>query len=113
MFWKVRAMPRAAMPCAGTFSSDWPSNRVAFGRAVETRHAVEHRDLPAPFGPISAWIAPCATSIEKRLSARNPPKRTPTSRSENRGALMSALRPAMNPQMPRGMNITAKMRISP
>ena len=46
MFWKVRAMPRAAMPCGGSGSSERPSNRMSPSDwAVEARHAVEHRGL--------------------------------------------------------------------
>ncbi len=44
-------------------------------------------DLPAPFGPIRAWIEPASTSIVKRLSASRPPKRSVKSRIEKSDAI--------------------------
>src|SRR5713101_4686765 len=40
-------------------------------------------DLPAPFGPITAWISPLAASSETSRTATSPPKRlvSPAARS--------------------------------
>ena len=45
-FWNVRAMPSAAIPCAGTSSRSWPSkSHTSGGRLVDAADDVEHRRL--------------------------------------------------------------------
>ncbi len=48
--------------------------------------------LPAPFGPISATISPCATSSEAPSTAAIPPKRLPRSRTSSMRAVSRLLR---------------------
>ena len=49
-FWNVRAMPREAMPWAGTASRSWPSYVTARGRFVDAADDVEHGRLAGTVG---------------------------------------------------------------
>ena len=57
--WKVRASPRRARAAASRSSIGRPSKAMvpASGRISPTI-CLMSVDLPAPFGPISAWISP-------------------------------------------------------
>src|SRR5690349_14819079 len=46
--------------------------------------------LPAPLGPIRAWISPGRTSIETLSVARSPPKRLTRPVAASRGSAMAA-----------------------
>ncbi len=62
MFWNVRAMPRIVRFDGRVPSSGCPSNLmlpVSAGSTPVTR--LKNVVLPAPFGPIKAWICPVAT----------------------------------------------------
>src|SRR4051812_39921306 len=49
-------------------------------------------DLPAPLGPITAWISPTATSIETSDTATRPPKCLCRLVARNAGSDMRGLR---------------------
>src|SRR2546429_5592045 len=48
--------------------------------------------LPEPFGPITAWIVPCATESETPSSAVRPPKRLVTPVSSSSAFMMRHIR---------------------
>ena len=76
-FWNVRPIPILMTSCEGRFSTELPSNSIEPSAGSQNREMqLNTVDLPAPFGPIRAWIAPFATSIEKSFNAQRPPKRT-------------------------------------
>ncbi len=59
IFWKVRAMPTAMRSCGGSGSTGRPVEHDAAARGRQKRETqLNTVDLPAPFGPISAWIEP-------------------------------------------------------
>src|SRR6218665_2053126 len=47
-------------------------------------------DLPAPFGPIRAWIEPWATAMSSPPTAVSPPKRMVSPSTFRKGAALSA-----------------------
>src|SRR5829696_1806155 len=67
-------------------------------------------DLPAPFGPITAWISPTYTSSETSATARSPPKRfsNPSARSATSG--MAGL-PSGNSRLARAPRNPKRMRL--
>ena len=74
LIWNVRATPFLVIRCGGRPSIRAPSNRMApaSGRCrplIRLNTVV----LPAPFGPISAVMLPCATANEQPSTARMPP----------------------------------------
>src|SRR5690606_17335053 len=84
MFWKVRAMPRAAIWCGAWPTSDrpWKSTCPAAGRyiPVSTLNTVV---LPAPLGPIRLKISPWRTSKSTLSTARKPPNCTVSPRTSS------------------------------
>ena len=70
MFWNVRAMPLSVRRDGRASSTGWPSKVMRPASAASTPVTrLKNVVLPAPFGPISAWIWPCATSICNSFSA--------------------------------------------
>src|ERR1700761_334332 len=59
----------------------------AFGRRTPVM-ALKKVVLPAPFGPISAWMVLGSTAIDISESAWKSPKRTPTPSADNTGSGM-------------------------
>src|SRR3546814_15225548 len=84
-------MPSWLISCGGRPRSDRPSNSTepASGRnrPVSTFRSV---DLPAPFGPMIAWIVPSWTCRRTSFSAASPPNRFETPET-SRSAMGSAL----------------------
>ena len=80
-FWNVLAMPRAAMPWAGTASRSLPSYvDAARGRLVDPADDVEHRRLAGAVGADQPADVPCLDRERRgRRRATMPPKRTVTS----------------------------------
>ncbi len=74
--WKVRASPCPKIASGRIPAMARPSKAIvpASGlRLPATR--LKKVVLPAPFGPISPWIAPGATASDAPSTAFNPPKR--------------------------------------
>jgi hypothetical protein len=74
--WKVRAIPKRALRCAGSVVTSCPQNTIlpsSGGNTPATR--LVRVVLPAPLGPMRAWISPGRTSREHRHTATSPPKR--------------------------------------
>ena len=74
--WKVRAMPRRHTASAGRPWTGSPANVIeppfgAMAPAIMLNSVV----LPAPFGPMTAKIAPCGTAKLTRSTATRPRKR--------------------------------------
>ena len=89
--WKVRTTPRAAMRNGGTPVMSHPSRRMrpsVGGRQPVTR--LKSVVLPAPFGPITAEIEPCAIENETWLTACSPPNRLEIALTSS-SAVMDAL----------------------
>src|SRR5690348_12470298 len=63
-------------------------------------------DLPAPFGPIRAWIAPRSTFRLKSLTATSPPKRMVRPSTASMGSAM-----AVAPELRHGCREQAARRI--
>ena len=83
MFWNVRATPSPATSCGRSRVRSVPRKRTAPAAglyAPETTLNIV--DLPAPFGPMTAWIAAGATSNETPSSATTPANRTVTPSTE-------------------------------
>ena len=72
-FWKVRVMPSRALRLAGIPAMSVPAKRrlplLAAYRPLITLISVL---LPAPLGPISAWIVPARTVKLTSLTATTP-----------------------------------------
>ena len=57
--WKVRARPMRARSAASRWSIAWPSKAmVPASWAISPVICLISVDLPAPFGPMRAWISP-------------------------------------------------------
>ena len=70
-------MPAPTTSCGASASTELPANSMRPSAGSQKREMqLNTVDLPAPFGPISAWIEPSATSMEKSFSAHRPPNRT-------------------------------------
>src|SRR5690242_15187875 len=63
------ALPRLTLPLVGARSPDSTWVRV---------------DLPAPLGPMTAWMRPCHRSIDTSFTAASPPKSLVRLRAESR-----------------------------
>ena len=76
MFWNVRATPRAVMRSARQPVMSWPSNtrRPALGASTPVTR-LKSVVLPAPFGPITAWMAPGSTTSVDVGHGREPAER--------------------------------------
>ena len=75
LIWNVRVMPRLTRWCCGE-RGDPLARRERRRRPMGARAPVRRLMsvvLPAPFGPISAWRAPCGNASETSLFARNAP----------------------------------------
>src|SRR6266516_1678463 len=76
LIWNVRAMPSRARSYALRSVMSRPTSRMR--PAVGARTPLIRLTtvvLPAPFGPINAWRAPCTSSSETSRAAVMPPKR--------------------------------------
>src|SRR5918997_1409806 len=84
VIWKVRTMPRSAIRSGAQPVTSVPSKATvpAFGRMKPATMA-KVVVLPAPFGPISAVMAPAGTSKSTLLTAWRPPKRTDRPRTSS------------------------------
>src|SRR5690349_7890888 len=73
--WKVRPMPRRACASAGARVTSLPSNAMRPPEgAMSPAMQLKKVDLPAPFGPISPTISPCATCRSAPATALKLPK---------------------------------------
>jgi hypothetical protein len=87
MFWKVRAMPRSAIRCEGSaVSSASPYRTTPVVALYAPPSTLMQVDLPAPLGPISAWMVPGSTVKETSDSAVMPPNRTVSASTSSRWA---------------------------
>src|SRR5262245_51001114 len=94
MFWNVRAMPRSVRFDGRASSTTSPSNTIrplSAGSTPVTR--LKKVVLPAPFGPINAWMWPVATCVLSSWSAWKPPERvvSPSNASHARLAERSGM----------------------
>ena len=70
MFWNVRAMPRSVRREGRASATRSPSKVMRPVSAASTPVTrLKNVVLPAPFGPISAWMWPRATSMRRSFSA--------------------------------------------
>ena len=71
MFWNVRAMPFSVRRDGRVSSTGWPSNVIRPASAASTPVTrLKNVVLPAPFGPISAWMCAVRDLHAERRSAR-------------------------------------------
>src|SRR6516225_7902587 len=90
--WNDRAMPYRTRRYAGARVIGRPSSVIlpVSGRRTPVI-ALKNVVLPAPLGPIRAWIVWGSTAIDIPDSAWKSPKRTPTSSAERRASAMMLL----------------------
>src|SRR5687767_8720784 len=90
--WKVRAIPRRQISDGRSPDTRAPLNRISpedSGSTPVTR--LKTVLLPAPLGPMTPWIVPGVTVIERSVTACRPPKRLLTFRSSrSNGHLLTA-----------------------
>src|SRR5581483_10508609 len=92
-------MPRRAIRCGGrpVISSPARKTRPALGaRSPESR--LMSVVLPAPLGPITAWISPSSSSSESWSTAARPPKRFESASTRSSGSAIA--RPPRRRQEP-------------
>src|SRR6516165_7609429 len=76
IFWNVRAIPLIVRLDGRASSTGWPSNMTRPESANSTPvMRLKNVVLPAPLGPISAWMSPVITSMLTSLSTLKPPNR--------------------------------------
>ena len=74
MFWNVRPIPRAVIACGGMWTTSVPSNTIDPDVGLYTPVSwLKKVVLPAPFGPISATIAPRGMTKSMSSEAMSPP----------------------------------------
>src|SRR6267154_4452538 len=91
VIWKERASPSRTRACVGRRVTSRPANWIVpesgLRLPVSWPTSVV---LPAPLGPIRAWISPGRTSIETESVAKRPPKRLISRSVESSGSAMTA-----------------------
>src|SRR5579883_1045591 len=91
VIWKERARPSRTRACVGNRVMSRPSKWMVpeSGRTLPVSWPTSVV-LPAPLGPISAWISPASTSIETSSVATRPPKRFTRLEVESSGSVIGA-----------------------
>src|SRR5882757_4581183 len=91
VIWKERASPSRTRACVGRRVTSRPANWMVpesgLRLPVSWPTSVV---LPAPLGPIRAWISPGRTSIETESVAKRPPKRLIRRSVESSGSAMTS-----------------------
>src|SRR5579883_2725407 len=76
VIWNERASPSRTRALVGRRVMSRPRKRIVPASGAKPPVSwLTSVVLPAPLGPISAWISPCCTSIETLSVASRPPKR--------------------------------------
>src|SRR5574338_570647 len=92
-------MPRWARWCTGSPAMSWPRNRMRpESGASSPNNWPINVVLPAPLGPITAWISPGSTSRLRSSVAASAPNDLRRRSTDSRGSAMDA-RPAEQPAM--------------
>src|SRR5262249_25597489 len=94
LLWKVLPTPSRAICSGRAWATGAPRNEIvpAEGASSPERRLIRV-DLPAPLGPMSAWISSACSSSETRSTATTPPKCRVSSCAASMGSATAACPP--------------------
>src|ERR1700704_2854765 len=91
VIWKERANPSRTLACVGRRVTSRPAKWMVPESGLRLPVSwLTKVVLPAPLGPIRAWISPGRTSIETESVAKRPPKRLIRRSVESSGSAMTS-----------------------